>query len=64
MRIKEKEPKEKNLDLYVIDTFVEQTSYDVIHQFAVDEQTFKKYFPNWNYKKRFKPKLQPKRKKV
>ena len=37
MRIKEKEPKEKNLDLYVIDTFVEQTSYDVIHQFAVDE---------------------------
>jgi hypothetical protein len=57
------EQKESPLELYVIDEIHEHTYYDTIRKYAVDKQTFKKYFPNWNYNNNSKPKLYPKRKK-
>ena len=63
MYMKDKEHKQGGIDLYVIDTVHEQTIYDIVRRFAVDKDTFEKYFLNWNHKGNTKPKLQPKRKK-
>ena len=62
MRIKRKEENEDNLELYVLDTVIERTTYDTIHRYAIDKETFNQYFPNWNVKSNSKPKLQAKRK--
>ena len=57
------EQKESPLELYVIDEIHEHTIYDTIRKYAVDKETFQKYFPNWKYGNNSKPKLYPKRKK-
>ena len=57
-----KEQKESPVELYVIDTVHEYTSYDTIRKYAVDKESFEKYFPNWNHKSNSKPRLRPKRK--
>jgi hypothetical protein len=54
--------KQNGIELYVIDTVHEHTIYDVIRQYAVDRETFEKYFPDWTYKNNSKQRLQPKRK--
>jgi len=60
----EKGQQQGGIDLYVIDTIHEHTTYDTIRRYAVDKATFQRYFPNWNYKNNSKPRLQPKRKKA
>ena len=64
MKIKRKDEETGELKLYVIDTVHEHKTYDIFHQYAIDEETFKRYFPNLEYKNRSKPKLQPRRKKA
>ena len=50
MKIKRKNEKENPVEVYVIDTIHEQTIYNTTRKYAVDKDTFKKYFPNWNIK--------------
>ena len=58
----EKDRKQGEIELYILDTVHEHTTYDVIRSLAVDKETFKKYFPDWYYKNNSKPRLQPKKK--
>jgi len=60
----ENRQKQSGIDLYVIDTVHEHTTYDVFRRYAVDKETFERYFPDWNYKSDSKPRLQPRRKKA
>jgi len=64
MKIKGKQEDKDALELYVIDTVHEHKSYDIFHKYAIDKETFNRYFPDWEYKNSSKPKLKPKRKKA
>jgi hypothetical protein len=55
--MKDREQKQGDIDLYVIDTVQEQIFYDVVRRVAVDKATFEKYFPDWKYKNNSRPKL-------